>query len=596
MSRAFSRRLVTEQRSLGLLAALSLLHLLFGLTWAALTLDDAAIAALVELRLAPMLIALPLAGGLVALSLVSARFPQARWPPEPSSGPPPSPWPLALAGAPSLLLWPVSILRDRQAWTHRPDGEEVELAFRELLRLPRIATQSLLVWLGLASVVDVFVLSEALELPALPTASLLGLWLTSLLPLATLAAGQLRALLVPEYLSAPRPNPTAMPAPRRLSLRLGVPAGLALAAAVLTPALAGLAWSARVEPDQPGPSALLLLLLVAFGLASGATSLALLLRDVERDLGRASRQVGAVADGEIPEPMAVETFATRELREIVAAVDRLVGRITDANVAKYVLIEKGQEADRLKGQFLANMSHDLRSPLNSVIGFSELLTTGIEGELEPDQHAMIQAIHAAGRSLLQQIDDVLDTAKIEAGRMELHPEPTPPATLISRAIERARPHLDPRVEIDTRFAAGLPPAFADPYRSAQALENVLRFAGEGLGVGQEIRVTCTALREANAPDRAQLLIRVTSPRTLESRETLEQAQRGFVRVPGQSGLGLGLPIATSIFELQGGSLRVEADATPDQGPVERPKDQDTLSFELRVPALVARRSPRFRLR
>src|SRR5690606_8925679 len=122
---------------------------------------------------------------------------------------------------------------------------------------------------------------------------------------------------------------------------------------------------------------------------------------------------------------------------------------------------------------------------------SELLMTGIEGDLTADQREMVGTIHRTGKDLLQQIDDILDTAKIEAGRMELHREPTPPATLLSKAIQRARIRLDRPIDFDTTFAPGLPPAFVDPSRTAQALANVRLFAAEGLQPGT-IEISCDA--------------------------------------------------------------------------------------------------------
>jgi signal transduction histidine kinase len=356
-----------------------------------------------------------------------------------------------------------------------------------------------------------------------------------------------------------------------------------------------LSTSIRLPARQPTPLATDLAI-IGLGLVAGMAALALLLRDVERDLGRASRQITAVANGEVPEPMAVETFATAELRGLVAAVDRLVGRITDANVYKYVLIEKGHEADRLKSQFLANMSHDLRSPLNSVLGFSELLATGIEGELAADQLEMVGTIHRTGKDLLQQIDDILDTAKIEAGRMELHREPTPPATLIARAIQRARVRVGSPIDFDTVFAPGLPPAFVDPYRTTQALENVLLFAAEGLQRGT-IEISCEAQRDRAAAQDGLftqhvgriIVIRISSPRALVPLAELEQARRGFFRLPGHTGLGLGLPIATSILELQGGVLAIEGGSSTSLG------GRAAMGFELRLPALAARKGSRLRV-
>jgi signal transduction histidine kinase len=575
-------RLAVERRMLGLLALLGVLHVGWLSIWLGLALEPESVAALLDAAAPTLLVVLLVAlfGNLVHVAL---RMPALRWP---ADHPGPNSLPMALAGFPSLLLWPLLAARNRRAIGKREQpGQEIELAFRELLSLPRVAASSLLLWYAAATIATAFVLTRHSPIePELLLVSI-GLSLASLLPLVSLAATRIRAMLVPEYLTAPRPNPLALPVQRSLVLRLGGPAGLALLGAVLVPALAGSLWAAR-HPTPITTQLATQLAIIGLGLLAGVAALALLLRDIERDLGRASRQITAVANGEIPEPMAVETFATAELRDLVATVDRLVGRITDANVYKYVLIEKGHEADRLKSQFLANMSHDLRSPLNSVLGFSELLTTGIEGELAADQLEMIGTIHRTGKDLLQQIDDILDTAKIEAGRMELHREPTPPATLITRAIQRARVRVGNPIEFDTVFAPGLPPAFVDPYRTLQALENVLLFAAEGLQRGT-IEISCAAKRDSHVG--RVIVIGISSPRALVPLAELEQARRGFFRLPGHTGLGLGLPIATSILELQGGALTIEGGADTSLS------GHAAMGFELRLPALTARKAPRLRV-
>jgi signal transduction histidine kinase len=667
-------RLAIERRILGLLALLGMLHVGWLLIWLGLALEPEALGQLLDAG-APVLLGVLLVALFGNLVHVALRLPAVRWPQiHASKGP--SALPLALAGAPSLLLWPWLALRDRRAWTQPAAPEqEVEFAFRELLSLPRIAASSFALCYGLATIVAAFVLARQDVAELQPVIASIGLALASLLPLISLAATRIRAMLVPEYLTAPRPDPLALSMQRSLVRRLGGPAGLALLGAVLVPALAGSLWAERLAkleardaarrdaaallhaaaandvvgvagmlatkpqlglrdldvrsgafpdalasdvtglidtdgdavpdhliassrehprlsasvrlPDRQGAPLATNLAIIALGLVAGMAALALLLRDVERDLGRASRQITAVANGEVPEPMAVETFATAELRGLVAAVDRLVGRITDANVYKYVLIERGHEADRLKSQFLANMSHDLRSPLNSVLGFSELLTSGVEGELTADQLEMLGTIHRTGKDLLQQIDDILDTAKIEAGRMELHREPTPPATLIARAIQRARVRVGNPIDFDTAFAPGLPPAFVDPYRTTQALENVLLFAAEGLQRGT-IEIACEAQRGEHGS--RVIVIRISSPRALVPLAELEQARRGFFRLPGHTGLGLGLPIATSILELQGGVLAIEGGSNTSLG------GRAAMGFELRLPALTARKAPRLRAR
>lgn len=282
-----------------------------------------------------------------------------------------------------------------------------------------------------------------------------------------------------------------------------------------------------------------------------------LARDAHRDVTRATVQVAAVADGRAPTPLRPHSFGTADVRRLVDAVDRLVGRITESNVEKYVAIEKSKEADRLKSQFLANMSHDLRSPLNSVLGFSELLLSGIDGPLVAEQREMIQLIHDCGRALLREIDDILDTAKLDAGRLELHPEPTAPTALITRAIQNARKRR-PEIEVAVDTAAGLPPAFVDPYRTVQALENVLSFAATRMTSGTlQVRV-----KLATSGRRRIVAIDVRTPIAPASAERLALARRGFHRIPGHRGLGLSLPIAGAILELQGGALAIsERDGT-----------------------------------
>ncbi|HWB82346.1 MAG TPA: histidine kinase dimerization/phospho-acceptor domain-containing protein [Nannocystaceae bacterium] len=285
-----------------------------------------------------------------------------------------------------------------------------------------------------------------------------------------------------------------------------------------------------------------------------AASLALA-RDAHRDVLRATAQVTAVADGRAPPPLGMHSLATRELRRLVRSVDRLVARTTESNVEKYVAIEKAKEADRLKSQFLANMSHDLRSPLNSVLGFSELLLSGIDGPLVAEQREIVETIHVSGRELLQQIDDILDTAKIDAGRLELHPEPNPVATLVTRAVQNAQRRAPAFVSYGVDAEAGLPPAFVDPYRTVQALENVLVFAAVKLESTGSSEIT-VRMRLAMSGRRRVIAVEVRTPVAPASAAQLAEARRGFHRIPGHRGLGLQLPIAGSILELQGGSLSI----------------------------------------
>lgn len=272
-----------------------------------------------------------------------------------------------------------------------------------------------------------------------------------------------------------------------------------------------------------------------------------------RDLRRSAKLTRAVTRGNIPLESKQHPITTQEVHQLILAVNQLVHRITETNIASYVAIEKAKEADRLKNQFLANMSHDLRAPLNSILGFSELLVSGIEGDLDPEQLEMLEIILDNGRILLQQINDILDTAKIEASRLEIHAEPTPVVTLVHRAIHTVKSRLNTEVDIVVNASPGLPPVFVDPYRSVQALENVLGFASEHLKQGR-IHVK---LRVARSHRGRMVQVNIETPERPATTEQLARARRGFSRIPGHRGLALGLPIAASILELQGGALHID---------------------------------------
>jgi signal transduction histidine kinase len=623
-------RLQVELRLYGLFGTAWLFGIVHALVWAWLTLGlggpigDLPIAMLAL----PHMIAMGVAG--VALYF---DLPFIRWQGRARRL---SPWPLLVLGFPMAIFAPILVTRDHRARAApAPSEADVERTFQSLLRLPRTLGLRFLTWAALAGVVDVLVLARHADWTREAVVGMALLWIALLGPVAAIVGGLARAIVRPEYLTAPRSNqPFRQTADLRL--RIVVSATIASAGSIIAPLCIGYLWvlahsseddriqaatrarelvtiaqrgdeaelvRAVEEPpeatvavgsrrfgaqrrnlpasdgffdstDGSPPLAVLrggsvtaavpftplrgapvpafvvgALLIVAAAIAAAV----LLGRSVRHDVVRASERIRTVVAGEKLVPALEGSFATLEIRELVGSVDRLVERITETNIGKYVAIEKAREVDRLKSQFLANMSHDLRSPLNSILGFSELLLSGIDGELLPEQREMIQTILDNGRSLLQEIDDILDTAKIEASRLELHPEPTPPATLITRAIQAAkkRQHADIRYAVDT--AAGLPPAFCDPYRTVQAVENVLLFASERMEKG-----TIDIKLRLGKTDRGRMIfVQVFTPVRPASAEQLSRARRGFFRIPGHRGLGLGLPIAGSILELGGGALGIE---------------------------------------
>jgi signal transduction histidine kinase len=561
-----SRRFTAEARLLGMLGWLWLVGLIHAMTW------------MWAVRLGPsradelpwMELAVPQLLALAAVSYSLFRdLPRERWasPPAPPSAR--TAWIVALG-------WPTLPFVALAWWRHRrtlagaaAHPDDIERAWLRLLEIPRSMALRFMAWATIADLIDAVLIGLHLGW-ATDTVAVMGLlWLAILGPLAAAVHGWAHAILRVEIMGAPRPDAPPFRRTDELRPRLFVNAAAACAGAIAAPLCAGYLWIASL-PETEVPSDLLIWGGVVC-MAACVVAIALVVADLQRDITRASHQVAVVADGEAPAPLTLSSFSSREIRELVQAVDRLVQRITEANVTKYIAIEKAKEADRLKSQFLANMSHDLRSPLNSIIGFSELLLSGIDGEITDAQRELVEPILRGGRHLLQEIDDILDTAKIEASRLDLHPEPTPPATIVNRAIAAAKKR-NPSVSFDTEAAAGVPPVFVDPTRVVQAVESVLLFAAERV----ETASVQISIRTGNAGGQRVVMLQVRTPVRPATADQLAQARRGFFRIPGHRGLGLGLPLAGAILELSGGSLSIE-----DLG--------DGMIFALSLPAPHARR-------
>jgi signal transduction histidine kinase len=221
------------------------------------------------------------------------------------------------------------------------------------------------------------------------------------------------------------------------------------------------------------------------------------------------------------------------------------------------LEERGREleaASRHKSEFLTAMSHELRTPLNAIIGFSEVLQERAVGGLNERQAAYIGDIRASGRHLLALIEDLLDLAKIEAGRVDLDVGATDVAECIEMGFMMVRERAarrGVRLEMDVDPAVGRIPA--DERRLRQVLVNLLsnavRFSPEGGVVlararpeGAEVRISVHDDGPGIAPgDRERIF------------ETFEQLGRG-----GGEGTGLGLPLSRALVQLHGGRLWVES--------------------------------------
>jgi signal transduction histidine kinase len=236
-------------------------------------------------------------------------------------------------------------------------------------------------------------------------------------------------------------------------------------------------------------------------------------------------------------------------RKLIADLDRKVDELARVNMALY-------ESNRLKSDFLATMSHELRTPLNSIIGFSEVLLAA--ENLTDKQHRYAANIMTGGQQLLAMINDILELAKLEAGKMRLHPTTlsVPEACEQAAAMFRQqaeKKNIDLRVQVDP---ASLP-VRQDAGKVHQILTNLLsnavKFTPEGGRVtlkaaadGQDLVLTVSDTGVGIAPEEQDLIF-----------EKFRQAANPLTREQG--GTGLGLSIVRELAKLLGGDVSLHSE-------------------------------------
>lgn len=231
-----------------------------------------------------------------------------------------------------------------------------------------------------------------------------------------------------------------------------------------------------------------------------------------------------------------------ELRRLNSVLDNKLDELAQANMALF-------EMNRLKSEFLATISHELRTPLNSVLGFSDLVAE--VDSLQPKQKRWVQNIQSSGKLLLTMINDILDLAKLEAGKMQIQLEEFSLRDLVEGQIQMTRPLADKKnIDLAADVDAAIPILKQDSGKIAQILSNLLSNAIKFTPEGGRIVVACK-------PDRAHVVISVTdngvgiAPEDQKLIfEKFRQAGSGLTRDHG--GTGLGLSIVRELTKLLGG--------------------------------------------
>ncbi len=211
-----------------------------------------------------------------------------------------------------------------------------------------------------------------------------------------------------------------------------------------------------------------------------------------------------------------------------------------------------KEADQLKSEFLALTSHELRTPLTGILGFTKLVIDGLY-EDEDEMRHMLQDSYASGQHLLSLLNDILDLAKIESGRMEVKVEPFSLPVLIEevKPIAEAYPRSEAVALVWPEFEPDVPEVMVDPGRLKQVLlnllSNALKFTKDGsvsLTVERGVGVVTISVVDTGigvSPDGQKRLF-----------QKFAQAEGGHAREFG--GTGLGLVICKHLMELMGGSI------------------------------------------
>jgi signal transduction histidine kinase len=272
-------------------------------------------------------------------------------------------------------------------------------------------------------------------------------------------------------------------------------------------------------------------------------------------LAREGSAIGAII---IRRP-AVRPFSDKQIALLQTFADQAVIAIENVRLFNEIQDKTRQleAANRHKDEFLASMSHELRTPLNAVIGFSEVLLERMFGEINDKQEEYLNDILASGRHLLSLINDILDLAKIEAGRMELDLEDFEVAQAIDNAVVLVRERATRKgLALETALGPALGTVRADQRKIKQVLLNLLSNAVKFTPEGGRIEVRAQRLDGVVEVSVSDTGIGIAGDDQEAVFEEFRQVGTDYAKK--HEGTGLGLTLSRKFVELHGGQIAVKS--------------------------------------
>jgi signal transduction histidine kinase len=260
-------------------------------------------------------------------------------------------------------------------------------------------------------------------------------------------------------------------------------------------------------------------------------------------------------------------FSPRDLDLAMELARRTATAVDNAQIYRRSLALRleAEAASTAKSDFLAKMSHEIRTPINAMMGYAELLEMGIAGPVSAGQAKQLSRIRASGEHLTSLVNEILDLAKIEAGRMGVEPINGVASDAIEAALALVRPQAATKgVELNGRVNGGPRVEYVgDPQRVQQILANLLSNAVKFTPPGGRVSVRCGTEKRAEASEQDWACIVVEDTGVGIAADDLERVFDAFVQVDAgytraHGGTGLGLTISRGLAQMMGGDITVES--------------------------------------